>query len=204
MRPVPYVAALTAVWAVVVVSPGPDFLVTARYATSRSRRAGLAVVAGIATGTAVWAAGALAGLELLLARASWLLEVARYGGALLLAWLGLRTIRSAGTAPAAHGGPPATPRRPWRVGVLTDLANPKAAAFWTGLFAALAPAHPPLWLQAASVATAVTVAGAWYGLVAVVFSLPGVVRAYRRARRRLDQLTGGVLLALSLRLAVRE
>ena len=69
--------------------------------------------------------------------------------------------------------------------------------FWSSLFASLLPARPPLWVQAASVAVAVTVAAAWYGLVALVFSLGTAVRADRRARRWVDAVLG-------LRLAVSE
>lgn len=207
MRYLPYLASLAGVWAVVVISPGPDFVATLHHATAGSRRAGLLVVAGIAVGTAVWAAGALAGLGLLFARLSWLADTVRLAGALALCWLGVRTLL-ASRRPAAAPGPAhagrGPGRHPWRVGLVTDLANPKAAVFWSSLFAALLPARPPLWVQAASVAVAVAVAAAWYGLVAVVFSLGPAVRAYRRARRWVDAVTGGVLVALGLRLAVSE
>ncbi len=199
MRYLPNLGVLAAVWAVVVVSPGPDFVATMHFATSRSRRAALAVVAGIAAGTAIWATGTLAGLAVLLARASWLLDLLRVGGAVLLAWLGLRAIRHA-RRPLSEGGA-AAPRRPLRTGLLTDLANPKAALFWSSLFAAVQPAHAPTWVQVADVVVVVAVAAAWYGLVAVAFSLPPVARAYRRGKRWLDYLTGGVFLALAGRLA---
>jgi threonine efflux protein len=193
---------LAAVWAAVVISPGPDFVATMHLATSRSRRAGLLVAAGIAVGTAIWATGAVAGLALLLARASWLLDAVRLGGAVLLAWLGLRTIRHA-RRPLPPAGT-AAPGRPWRTGLLTDLANPKAAVFWSGLFAAVQPADAPAWVSAASVLVVVVIAASWYGLVALAFSTPPVARAYRRGKRWFDYLTGGVFLALSGRLAASD
>lgn len=141
MRHLANLGVLAVVWGAVVVSPGPDFVATMHFATTRSRRAALVVVAGIAIGTAIWATGALAGLALLLARASWLLDVLRVGGAVLLAWLGLRAIRHANRPVPA--GAASMPARPLRTGLLTDLANPKAALFWSSLFAALQPAHAP-------------------------------------------------------------
>jgi threonine efflux protein len=199
MRYLPNLGVLAAVWAVVVVSPGPDFVATMHFATTRSRRAALAVVVGIATGTAIWATGTLAGLALLLARASWLLDLLRIGGAVLLGWLGLRAIRHARRPLSGAGA--AAPTRPLRTGLLTDLANPKAALFWSSLFAAVQPAHAPAWVQAADVVVVVAIAAAWYGLVAVAFSLAPVARVYRRGKRWLDYLTGGVFLALAGRLA---
>jgi threonine efflux protein len=43
-------------WALAVVSPGPNFLLTARLAIARSRRAGLQAVSGIALGAVCRAA----------------------------------------------------------------------------------------------------------------------------------------------------
>jgi threonine/homoserine/homoserine lactone efflux protein len=59
-------------------------------------------------------------------------------------------------------------------------------------------------VKAASVVVAVAIAATWYGLVALTFSLPPVARAYRRGRRWIDYLTGGVFLALGARLAVGD
>src|ERR671930_514967 len=101
MRYLPNLGLLAAVWAVVVVSPGPDFVATMHFATSRSRRAALAVVVGIAAGTAIWATGTVAGLAVLLARASWMLALLRAAGAVLLTGLGLRAIRHAGRPPSS-------------------------------------------------------------------------------------------------------
>jgi threonine efflux protein len=47
-------------WAFSVMSPGPNFLMTARLSIARSRRDGLQAVAGVGIGTAIWgAAGCL-------------------------------------------------------------------------------------------------------------------------------------------------
>jgi threonine/homoserine/homoserine lactone efflux protein len=50
------------VWLLAVITPGPDFLVTVRYAAARSRRHGMAVGAGVACGILVWSSGSRLGL----------------------------------------------------------------------------------------------------------------------------------------------
>ena len=80
----PHLAALAAIWAIVVMSPGPDFVVTISGA-ARSRRAGLATAAGIVTGTAIWASASAAGLGLVFAHYRWVAEVVRLLGAGYLA-----------------------------------------------------------------------------------------------------------------------
>ena len=83
--------ALAGVWVVVVLLPGPDFVVTVHYTTARSRRAGMGVAAGIVAATGVWAMGALVGLGLAIDHARWAIEAVRFGGAGFLVCLGIRT-----------------------------------------------------------------------------------------------------------------
>jgi threonine efflux protein len=201
----PHLAVLAGVWAVVVISPGPDFVVTVSRA-ARSRRSGLAAVAGIAMGTAIWASGSAVGLAALFAHYRWVAEMVRWAGVAYLAWLGLRMIAHA-RRPMPHTDLDAGRSgrsglgRAWRAGLLADLGNPKAAVFWSSLFAAVLPPGAPLWVRAAAVGLAVAIAAAWYSAAACVFSLAPVTRAYQRAKRWVDYVTGGVLIGLAGRLA---
>ena len=85
-------------------------------------------------------------------------------------------------------------------GILRD----EAAAFFGSLFAVFMPAHPPLWFQVASIAVVVMIAASWYSVVACLFSLEPVTRFYRRVKKWIDYLTGGILIALGVRLAVSK
>lgn len=204
----PRLLLLAGLWGLVVMSPGPDFVVTISRAAG-SRRAGLAAAAGIVAGTAIWASVSAAGAGLVLARYRWAAESVRLAGAAYLAWLGLRMILAsrralpeARTDAALDAG-----RRPaaaWRAGLLADLGNPKAAVFWTGLFAAVLPTAAPVPVRAAAVVVAVAVAAAWYGAVACAFSLAVVSRRYRQAKRWIDRVTGGILAGLAVRLAIER
>jgi threonine efflux protein len=70
-----------------------------------------------------------------------------------------------------------------RAGLLADLRNPKAAVFWTGLFAAVLPPGALVMVWAAAVGVAVAVAAARYSAVACTFSLEVITGRYRRATR---------------------
>jgi len=196
---------LAGIWALVVMSPGPDFVVTMSRAI-RSRRAGLAAAAGIVAGTAIWASASAVGLEFVLAHYRWVAEAVRLAGAGYLAWLGARMIVR------SRREPPATPAddRPARLGpalragLLADLGNPKAAVFWTSLFAAVLPPAAPGSVRTAAVVVAVTIAAAWYCAVACSFSVAIVTRWYRRARTWADRVTGGALIGLAARLATER
>ncbi len=210
----PQLLALLGVWALAVITPGPDFVATSRYAIARSRRDGVLVGLGVAGGIAIWVSLSLAGLGFVMARASGPLAILRLLGALYLIWLGAQALWSAArpkregdaamngqrTAQESRGG-----RLPsWLIGFLTNIGNPKALAFFTSIFALLLPARPPLWLDGAILLGMVSISAGWFSLVALLFSLAPVARAYRRAQRWIDTLTGGIFIALGLRLAAER
>lgn len=60
--------------------PGPDFFFVSQTAVSRSRKEAMMGVLGITMGVMVWAAVALLGLNLILAKMAWLHNIIMVGG----------------------------------------------------------------------------------------------------------------------------
>jgi threonine efflux protein len=201
VRYLPQLAALAAVWLVVVIAPGPNFVAAVTVATTGSRRAGVRTAVGFAVGDATWAISSLLGLAVLVDRYRWLAELVRFGGAALLVVLGVRSVlrarRHVEDAPPA----PSRFRSPLLTGLLVDLGNPKAAVFFTSLFAALLPAGAPGWVGVVAVAEVAAVPALWYSGLACLFSAGRVLRGYRAQRRPIDALVGGIFVALGVRLA---
>lgn len=195
---------IVGVWLITVLSPGPNFFMTAYTASSESRRLGIFVSAGIALGTTIWATASLLGLGLLFQTATWLYKAVKIAGGLYLIWLGIRTIMSARHAPAATTSTrlrAMSSAQAFRRGLVVDLSNPKAAVFFTSLFAVAVPPAAPLWFQAMIVAIVVVMAGGWYALVACIVNIPAVAAALRRAQKTIARVTGLVFIALGARLA---
>jgi threonine efflux protein len=208
MSPVLQLVPLMVAWFVALISPGPDFVVTVRYSTARSRRAGALVGLGVTSAIAIWASMSMFGLAALLSRVSWAYDSVRIAGALYLAYLGVRSLLSARRS--GPGRPVAelpgtavegSSWKVWRVGFLTNIGNPKAAVFFGSLFSALLPAHPALWLAGTALVIMLVMAVCWFTAVAFLFSLPPVTRAYRHAKRGVDAVTGCVFVILAGRLA---
>ncbi|HYN96298.1 MAG TPA: LysE family transporter [Pilimelia sp.] len=197
------------VWAVAVVSPGPDFLVVLRYAAGRSRRSGLRVAAGVVTGIAAWATAGLLGVTVLVTRFDGVYTALRVAGALFLIGFGLATLRSARRPDPARAVDPAPVGRAaggvgeWRTGLLTNLANPKALVFFGALFASVLPRDAGLADKALILAAMVAMALGWFGAVAALASTPVVTAGYRRARRALDAVTGGLFVGFGALLIPR-
>lgn len=196
-------ATIIGVWLFTVVSPGPNFLATSQAALNHSRRAGLAVAAGIAVGTTVWSTASLLGLGILFHTTAWLYHAVRVLGAAYLIYLGLRAILTAHRMPsdATLRSGPMPPGKAFRRGLLIDLSNPKAAAFFTSLFAVAVPPDAPVWFSAAAIATVVAIAWSWYSAVACAVTVGPVARLYDRSRRLVAYATGALFVGLGARLA---
>jgi threonine efflux protein len=194
---------LVLVWSIVVVSPGPCFLAAVQHAAAGTRRDGMFVALGIALGTLLWCTLSLLGLSLLFAKVTVLYDTLRVAGGIYLIYLGVRAIRGA-RAPLVQSPLARVSHSPWRAlrtGFLTDISNPKAAAFFGSLFAALLPAGAPLRVQASAVSVVIGIELAWYCLVSVLFSQRALVRLYERAKRWIDYATGLIFIGLGARLA---
>ena len=202
----PQLLTLLGIWTIAVISPGPDFVVTMHYSVARSRRDGILVAVGIAAGNAVWITVSLVGLGLLLTHVSWLIEIIRTVGALYLAFLGIKTILHAHhpilPEPSETGSSRRAPS--WSIGFLNNISNPKAIAFFSSIFAVLLPAHLPIWLEVSVMAVMVIIDGGWFCLIALLFSLGRVTSTYQRMKKWIDYITGGIFVALGVRLAVSK
>ena len=197
------------IWSVAAVTPGPNFVLTVQAATGRSRRSGLASAAGIATGTALWGLAGFFGISALFAAAPWLYLSLKVAGGLYLIYLGARlilsTVRPQGKLKIepARRGPIRSPQSAaaaWRLGLLTNLSNPKTAMFVTSLFATTMPTEPTLalGLTAAAVMTAVSLT--WYGIVAWVFASSLVAGWYARGVKLIDRIAGGIFILFGVKM----
>ncbi len=194
-----------------MASPGPNVLVVTQTAASRSRRAGVWAALGIAAGAGLLAGAALAGVGALLDHAPWVHDALRVAGGGYLVYLGVRLWRGA-RAPAAFaagGALRAEPRADargngdaFRVGLLTNLTNPKALAFYGSVFAALFAPGSPAWLKLAAVAFVVANSTAFHVALACLFSTRRAQTAYGRLKLRVDRIAGAGLALLGLALAL--
>ncbi|WP_138467369.1 LysE family translocator [Poseidonocella sp. HB161398] len=191
-----------ATYAVAVASPGPSTLAIMGTAMARGRGAALALALGVVTGSLVWAALAAAGLSALLARFAGALTAVKIAGGLYLLWIAWKTARSALSADAAGGtgASPASRLAQYRRGLLLHLGNPKSVLGWVAIMSlGLRPGAPEGTL-AMMLAGCAALGLAIFGGYALLFSLPVLGRAYRRARRGIEGALALLFGAAGLRL----
>ena len=201
-------AAVVAVAAVVIVTPGPDTLLTIRNTLAGGRRAGVFTALGVSSGQAVWALAASVGLAALLAASEPAFVALKLAGAAYLVWLGSGALLDALRGQARDEARPARAGLrgavAYRQGLLSNLGNPKMAVFFTSLLPQFAPGGASFAGLLALGLVFCLLTLAWLSAYAVVVARAGDLLRRGRLRRALDAATGAVLVALGLRVAVGE
>ena len=198
------IALAVGVYALAVMSPGPSFLLVARTSLARSRQTGLLTALGIASGSFVYAVATLFGLTLVLIYVPALAAAVQVAGGLYLGWLGLRMILSRGLELPESGAAGPIPAgdgwRAYRQGLITNLANPKVAAFFVGLFATVISPAMEDWARIAVLVGVTAVDVAWHVVLATAFSASRAQAVYRRFGRWIDRAFGALLIAVGAKL----
>ena len=183
------------------LTPGMDTALIVRTAAVGAPRRAWGVVAGIQSGALVWGGLTSAGITAVLTASRLAYDVLRWAGACYLVWLGLSMLwgsrRRSGPPPGDDSG------AGWRQGLLTNLLNPKMGAFYVALLPQfIPPGASPFAFGVLLTGVHIVLGTAWS---AVLVGLAHRLRAVLRrpvARRVLDRITGTVLAAFGLRLAL--
>jgi threonine efflux protein len=199
-------ALLAGLYLLILASPGPNFFILTQLSLEGRRAEANGVVAGLATASVVWAIVALTGASALLAQGAWLSTAVRLLGAAYLVWYGGRLLRSAlAKAPPPAAAPARTagmsPRHAYRTGLLTGLTNPKGAAWYTSVFAAVFPAHAPGWTYPATVVMIGAISLAWHLGVTRLFASRPLRAGYLRVERGIKGVAGAALIGVGLQRA---
>lgn len=198
-------SAFATVWFIhllAAASPGPAILMAARTGVTQGFRTGVFLSLGIGVGALVWAAAALFGLALLFHVAPALLIAFKVLGGLFLVWIAVQMWRHAAEPleMAADSAPPGD-WRAFRVGLFTQLSNPKPAVFFGAVFVNTIPAGTgPGWLALILVMVLVNELACTIA-VARAFSFAAPRRAYARFKTAIDRSFGGLLAVLGLKIA---
>lgn len=197
------ISAVLAVFTLAIVSPGPNFLLVVETALGGSRRTGLYTALGVATGSGLFAAAGLFGLLLLVTALPHFATILALGGGSYLVWLGACMLWQHRKPAVKEGIGPRTDRTAlaaYRKGLLTNLTNPKAWAFYLSLFTLVMAPGAPTWEKSLLGLAMFSISLGWYGLVALLISDRRLQPAFFRYQPIIQVLLGGLLIALGGRL----
>ena len=121
---------VASIWSIAVITPGPNFFITAQTAVKHSRLAGTFIVLGTCTGTIIWAISGYYGVAYLFIVAPWIYTTLKVIGGGYIIYLGITVIiglRKSGTKLDIPQENFQSNFLNWRKGLMTNLSNPKTA-----------------------------------------------------------------------------
>jgi threonine/homoserine/homoserine lactone efflux protein len=199
--------AFVGIAAIVIVTPGPDTALTIRNTLLGGRAAGIRTALGVVTGQAVWTVATSVGIAALLVASEPAFRAVKLAGAAYLIFLGAQTLLRA--VRRFEPMPTASRRRvgaAYRQGLLSNLGNPKMAAFFTSLLPQFAPGGGEAsfagLLALGLLFCAMTLL--WLSAFAAAVARAGDLLRRTGIRRALDAVTGAVLVAFGVRLATER
>ena len=194
---------LITIWLLDVASliiPGANVLLVSHLSASGSQRNAIAAAIGVATGAALWSSAAVLGVDALFVAFPTMRLFLQIAGAAYLLFLASRLWRER-LLPA--GQPAVTSAvRAFRLGLFTNLSNPKSALFFGSVFSAALPAHPSVPVLWSAVALVVGNSLGWHLLLAYLFSRNVVQAGYELQRDTCARVGAAIMGGLGLGLLV--
>ncbi|MDC7104875.1 LysE family translocator [Corynebacterium falsenii] len=206
---------LLGAWLIAIMSPGPDTVQLLRLG-SRSRRNAVLAAVGICTGNVIWPVVTMLGLAALIATFPWILTILYLGGGAFLLRMGfgafrggradLRT-RASVPVPLSDASPAVDPTpattiphlndaQAWRLGLATNLSNPKALLFFGSVFAQFLPVGISI-PERIAVLVMMTVSGlAWFSSFAYLVSNPAWSTRLKKFNPWIEIIAGIVFMIL--------
>ena len=188
------------------VTPGLDTALVLRAALTQTRREAAATGAGIVAGLFVWGAAAAVGVSALLTASELAFDVLRFAGAAYLLLVGVRLLlRALQPRPDGDPTPGAVRGSAWRagrLGLVTNLLNPKVGVFYVALLPQFVPSgSDPLAVGLLLAGVHAAISLLWFAGLIALAAAAGRWLQRPSTRRGIDGVTGTALVGFGVRLA---
>lgn len=205
MSYLPLIFTVAVIHILVVISPGPDFIMILRSSLKYGRRSGIFSAVGLGLGIALHVSYCLAGIALVISRSILLFNIIKYIGAGYLIYIGIKTLRDRSVATPIQNykssGETLSPAKSIRLGFITNATNPKATLFFLSLFTLVIQPDTPFWVKSVmglemSIATFL-----WFAALAIAISHRAVRGRISGLQSKAEKVMGGILVLFGLKLA---
>ncbi|XKF14605.1 LysE family translocator [Halomonas sp. BLK-85] len=193
------------------ISPGVDTLLVIRNTARGGVKDGVVTSLAICSGLFVHATISALGISLILLQSAWAFHALKMLGAAYLVWLGVASLKAAWRGQGLrvkgvlHGAKPVGRWQPAKEGLLSNVLNPKTIVFYMAFLPQfIAPGDPALVKSLWLAGIHFVIANAWQISVALMIGGASQWLASARFAQVLNGLTGSVLVAFGLKLALEQ
>ncbi|MGB4965847.1 MAG: LysE family transporter [Microgenomates group bacterium] len=186
-------------------TPGPQIALIIRNSLIYSRKTGFWTAAGFAIGNFIHILISVIGLGLLISQSPSLHTAIKFLGVGYLAYLGVKTFLTKTKRrefTSTQKDDTISPAAALRVGLTTNLLNPKAQLFFASIFGTLLSAKTPFWVIATLMVimplNTLVMASLW----SVFFTHGRIKNSYAQYQIVINRLLGVILILLALKIAL--
>lgn len=201
-------AGLMAVFAVLMVVPGADFVMVVRQSVVHGRRAAIFTSFGIGVSLLFHVSYTILGIGLIVSKSLLLFSLIKWAGAAYLVYLGIKALRAGPmemvSVEAQEGtGQPKeiSALRCFLMGFVTNALNPKAVLFFLPLFTAMVSHETPAAVKGVYGLLMAVVLIAWFVGVSMFFTMASVRERFVAWGRWFNKATGMIFIGLGVKLA---
>ncbi|WP_434952218.1 LysE family transporter [Shewanella sp. HL-SH4] len=211
-------ASLAAIHIIALISPGPDFAIIVKMASQQSRQAAVACALGIAIAILIHTLLSLLGISLMIRQSPLAYTLVQCIGVSYLAWMGFQALKSALSRFKSIAASTEQPTqvsaadkhntvsfgifKGFKIGLLTNLLNPKALIFFITLFTVLITPEVNLITKIAATTLLFSLSLIWFSLLALVLSKPLIQAKLLSVSHIIDLLVGIIFIGVSATIAV--
>lgn len=201
-------AGLLAVFSVLLVVPGADFVMVVRQSVVHGRRAAIITSFGIGTSLLFHVSYTILGIGLIVSKSLLLFSMLKWAGAVYLVYLGIKALRAGPMELAAVDMPQGSDdvkivsaMRCFLMGFVTNALNPKAVLFFVPLFTAMVSHETPAAVKGVYGLLMAVVLIAWFVGVSMFFTMASVRERFVSWGRWFNKATGMIFIGLGVKLA---
>ncbi|RPA61918.1 LysE family translocator [Shewanella frigidimarina] len=208
-------AGLAVIHIVALMSPGPDFAIIVKMATQQTRLTALYCALGIAVAILIHTFLSLMGISVMIQQSHVAFMAVQLIGSSYLAWMGYGALKSAITSIISKRRNVDTPSmqqnvakaalvsslKGFKIGLYTNLLNPKALIFFITLFSVLITPLVNYQTKIAATVLLFVLSLAWFSLLALILSKPRVQQKLLAANTVIDLLVGIIFIAVAVTIA---
>lgn len=156
---------------------------------------------GVAFGDLIYAAAGLFGLATVISLVGWLFGLIKTLGGIYLIYLGIKMIKSKKTELTKSKKTVSySLGKCFRLGLLTDLANPKTIIFFASIFATTVTPNTPNWVLGCMLTGIVLASVLWRIGLSYLFSRNLFREFYMKFRKYIEITLGAILIVFGLKL----